>query len=221
MAGSSESSGQAATLRTRSAEDSDLHAGVPLSWSGSGRVARPAAWMVTGSIVLTVQRPSPSAIDRHSDGQRPPVIVSGAATRMSFMTSISDTNAASDAATQPETPRIGLQAVVLDTDDPKGLAEFYAALLGWEIEPPEDDWVTIVGGASGQLDFQLALNHKPPTWPDNSVPQQFHLDLHVDDLAEATAYAESLGARRATNGDHSPNFIVFLDPSGHPFCLCS
>jgi catechol 2,3-dioxygenase-like lactoylglutathione lyase family enzyme len=140
---------------------------------------------------------------------------------MSFMTSISDTNATSDAATQPETPRIGLQAVVLDTDDPKGLAEFYAALLGWEIEPPEDDWVTIVGGASGQLDFQLALNHKPPTWPDNSVPQQFHLDLHVDDLAEATAYAESLGARRATNGDHSPNFIVFLDPSGHPFCLCS
>ena len=176
--------------------------------------------MVTGSIVLTVQCPSLSVIDRHSDG-RPPVIVSGATTRMSFMTSISDTNAASDAATQPETPRISLQAVVLDTDDPKGLAEFYAALLGWEIEPPEDDWVTIVDGASGQLDFQLALNHKPPTWPDNSVPQQFHLDLHVDDLAEATAYAESLGARRATNGDHSPNFIVFLDPSGHPFCLCS
>ena len=198
--------------------------------------------MVTGSIVLTVQRPSLSVIDRPirllrrsqhraptptkrigllQSAKRPPVIVSGAATKMSFMTSISDTNAASDAATQPETPRIGLQAVVLDTDDPKGLAEFYAALLGWEIEPPEDDWVTIVDGSGGQLDFQLALNHKPPTWPDNSVPQQFHLDLHVDDLAEATAYAESLGARRAANGDHSPNFIVFLDPSGHPFCLCS
>ena len=51
------------------------------------------------------------------------------------------------------------------------------------------------------------------------VPQQFHLDLHVDDLDEAAAYAESIGARRAANGDHSPNFIVFLDPSGHPFCL--
>ena len=176
--------------------------------------------MVTGSIVLTVQRPSLSVIDRHSDG-RPPVIVSGATTRMSFMTSISDTNAASDAATQPEIPRISLQAVVLDTDDPQGLAEFYAALLGWEIEPPEDDWVTINGGTSGQLDFQLALNHKPPTWPDNAIPQQFHLDLHVDDLNEAAAYAESIGARRATDGDHSPNFIVFLDPSGHPFCLCS
>ena len=176
--------------------------------------------MVTRSIVLTVQRQSPSAIGCHSD-ERPPVKMSGAATKMSCMTSISDTNTASDAMTQPETPRISLQAVVLDTDDPQGLAEFYMALLGWEIEPPEDDWVTIKGGTGGQLDFQLAINHKPPTWPDNAIPQQFHLDLHVDDLNEAAAYAESIGARRAANGDHSPNFIVFLDPSGHPFCLCS
>ena len=69
--------------------------------------------------------------------------------------------------------------------------------------------------------FQLALNHKPPTWPDNAVPQQFHLDLQVDDLDAAAAYAESIGARRAASGDQSPNFIVFLDPSGHPFCLCA
>jgi hypothetical protein len=40
-------------------------------------------------------------------------------------------------------------------------------------------------------------------------------------MDEAGAYAESLGARRAATGDHSPDFIVFLDPSGHPFCLCS
>jgi predicted enzyme related to lactoylglutathione lyase len=140
---------------------------------------------------------------------------------MSFMTSISDPNGAADAATHAETPKISLEAVVLDTDDPRGLAEFYASLLGWEIASAEDDLVTIVGSASGQLDFQLALNHKPPTWPDNAIPQQVHLDLNVADLNEAAAYAESIGARRAANGDHSPNFIVFLDPSGHPFCLCS
>ena len=40
-------------------------------------------------------------------------------------------------------------------------------------------------------------------------------------MDEAGAYAESLGAHRAATGDHSPDFIVFLDPSGHPFCLCS
>jgi catechol-2,3-dioxygenase len=140
---------------------------------------------------------------------------------MWFMTSTSDTKAAVDAAAEVQTPRISLEAVVLDTDDPRGLAEFYAALLGWQISSIKDEWVTLVGSSSGQLDFQLALNHKPPTWPDNAIPQQFHLDLQVDDMAEAGAYAESLGAHRAATGDHSPDFIVFLDPSGHPFCLCS
>jgi predicted enzyme related to lactoylglutathione lyase len=109
----------------------------------------------------------------------------------------------------------------LDTDDPRRLAEFYSALLGWEIESVNDGWTTITGGPAGQMDFQLALNHKPPTWPDNAVPQQSHLDLQVDDLDQAAAYAESIGARRAVSGDHAPDFIVFLDPSGHPFCLCS
>jgi predicted enzyme related to lactoylglutathione lyase len=110
---------------------------------------------------------------------------------------------------------------VLDTDDPPGLAEFYTALLGWQIEETEDDWITIGGDSGTKIAFQLAMNHKPPTWPDNAVPQQFHLDLSVDDLEEAAAYAESIGARRASDGDHAPDWIVFLDPSGHPFCLCA
>jgi predicted enzyme related to lactoylglutathione lyase len=114
-----------------------------------------------------------------------------------------------------------MQTVVLDTDDPPRLAEFYTALLGWQNESTEEDWITIGDGAGTRMDFQLALNHKPPTWPDNAVPQQSHLDLDVDDLDQAASYAESIGARRAASGDHAPDFIVFLDPSGHPFCLCS
>jgi Glyoxalase-like domain len=92
---------------------------------------------------------------------------------------------------------------------------------GWRVEETEEDWITIGDDSGAQLAFQLALHHKPPTWPDNAVPQQFHLDLRVDDLDQAAVYAESIGARRAASGDHAPNFIVFLDPSGHPFCLCS
>jgi predicted enzyme related to lactoylglutathione lyase len=143
------------------------------------------------------------------------------------MTSTSDTSldpgaATSEAmSTSQERPKISLQSVVLDTDDPRRLAEFYTALLDWKVESIEDEWITITGGSAGQIDFQLALNHRPPTWPDNEVPQQSHLDLQVDDLDAAAAYAESLGARRAASGDHSPDFIVFLDPSGHPFCLCA
>ena len=145
------------------------------------------------------------------------------------MTSTSDTNAASSSVTSepiPATsassqPRISVANVVLDTDDPPRLAEFYTALLGWQVAETENDWITIKGDSGTEIAFQLALNHKPPTWPDNAVPQQLHLDLEVDDLEKAAAYAESIGARRAASGDHAPDFIVFLDPSGHPFCLCS
>ena len=138
------------------------------------------------------------------------------------MTSTSDSTAQPTSATSGVSrPSISLGDVVLDTDDPPRLAEFYTTLLGWQVVETEDDWITIADGPGARIAFQLALNHKPPTWPDNAVPQQFHLDLDVDDLDKAAAYAESIGARRAESGDHSPNFIVFLDPSGHPFCLCS
>jgi catechol 2,3-dioxygenase-like lactoylglutathione lyase family enzyme len=141
---------------------------------------------------------------------------------MSFMTSTSDSTAEPTSATSGASrPSISFGDVVLDTDDPPRLAEFYTTLLGWRVVETEDDWITIADGSGARIAFQLVLNHKPPTWPDNAVPQQFHLDLDVDDLDKAAAYAESIGARRAESGDHSPNFIVFLDPSGHPFCLCS
>jgi catechol 2,3-dioxygenase-like lactoylglutathione lyase family enzyme len=172
----------------------------------SGRVAIPAACMVMGSILV--------AGPEHE--------LSVAVARMLLMTSASDTNAEARGVTSATSrPSVSLDMVVLDTDDPPRLAEFYTTLLGWQVEETEDDWITIGGDSGTKIAFQLALNHKPPTWPDNAVPQQFHLDLEVDDLDAAAAYAESIGARRAASGDHSPNWIVFLDPSGHPFCLCA
>ena len=72
------------------------------------------------------------------------------------MTSTSDTNAATVGSTTSEPipatsasarPRISIETVVLDTDDPPLLAEFYAALLGWQIESTEEDWITIGDGS--------------------------------------------------------------------------
>ena len=64
------------------------------------------------------------------------------------------------------------------------------------------------------------MNHRPPTWPDNEVPQQFHFDFAVDDMDAAEAYAISIGARPVEGPEKSDGFRVYLDPSGHPFCLC-
>ena len=110
---------------------------------------------------------------------------------------------------------------VLDTPDPPRLAEFYAALLGWQVEQADDDWITIGGGGPGaRIAFQLAPDHVAPTWPDPAVPQQLHIDFDVDDLPAAAAFAESLGATRVSPPEVREGFVVFLDPSGHPFCLC-
>ncbi|WP_449061243.1 VOC family protein [Planomonospora algeriensis] len=116
-----------------------------------------------------------------------------------------------------------MRAVVLDCPDPNRLADFYSALLDWKITTVEDDWVTISGaGESERISFQKAPDHRPPDWPDPARPQQLHLDLTVDDPDEAEAAALALGAVKHTHQpDESGSFRVYLDPAGHPFCLCA
>lgn len=108
--------------------------------------------------------------------------------------------------------------VVLDTPEPRRLAEFYCALLGWRIVDEDEDWVTIRGTAEYGLAFQLAPDLVPPTWPDPAVPQQSHLDVTVDDLDAGEAAVLAIGAR--PTGVTAKGFRAYLDPSGHPFCLC-
>ncbi|MFC0005754.1 VOC family protein [Micromonospora siamensis] len=116
-----------------------------------------------------------------------------------------------------------LRSVVIDTPDPRGLAAFYGQLLGLpliEDNSDGDDWV-VLGGPPGHLPrlaFQKALDLRPPAWPDPERPQQFHIDVTVDDIEVAEKQALELGARRLP-GD-GEGFRVYADPSGHPFCLC-
>lgn len=108
---------------------------------------------------------------------------------------------------------------VLDCPDPRQLAEFYGALLDWKIERDEDDWCSIRAEYGASLQFQRVDPYTPPQWPGQVVPQQLHIDVDVDDLDQAEAAVLQLGA---TKHDHQPgtSFRVFLDPAGHPFCLC-
>lgn len=110
---------------------------------------------------------------------------------------------------------------VLDCPDPGALATFYGALLDW---PPKTDddgsWAEIRGAQPGEgMFFQRVEGYNAPRWPGQDVPQQAHLDVMVDDLDAAEAEVVKLGA---TKHEHQPGttFRVFLDPAGHPFCLC-
>lgn len=106
-----------------------------------------------------------------------------------------------------------LHHVVIDTRDPAALAGFYSELLGLPVTHTSDDWVVIAANdTTSGIAFQLAPDHRPPRWPDPKAPQQFHLDVMVDDVETAIGQVAALGGRQVRDE-------VFTDPAGHPFCL--
>jgi predicted enzyme related to lactoylglutathione lyase len=109
---------------------------------------------------------------------------------------------------------------VLDCPDPAVLAQFYSAVLGWDVVESDESMWFIRGEDGNSLGFQKVDGYRPPRWPDQDAPQQVHLDLPVDDLDAAETAVLALGA---TKHEHQPGttFRVFLDPAGHPFCLCA
>lgn len=133
-----------------------------------------------------------------------------------------DDDATSDGSGRPSRmPGIArMRAVVLDCPDPTALAEFYRELVGGEIVDADDDWVTL-RGEDVRLSFQRADGYAPPTWPSGERPQQFHIDVTVDDVDAAEVRVLAAGARKH---DFQPgereDWRVFVDPAGHPFCLC-
>ncbi len=128
-------------------------------------------------------------------------------------------------------PRMRVSGVVLATPNPLALAAFYERLLGWSITrqegprpgaAPEDGWAIMrpPDGTGVSLAFEYEEQYVPPVWPSEPGRQQLmeHLDIAVENLDEAVAWAVESGAAMA---DHQPqeNVRVMLDPAGHPFCL--
>ena len=112
---------------------------------------------------------------------------------------------------------------MLDCPDPHELAEFYRELVGGEISSSDDEWVVLRDGKEVRLAFQRAPGYQPPVWPSDDHGQQFHIDVTVDDIATAEPKVLALGARKhevQPGDDEGEPFRVYLDPVGHPFCLC-
>lgn len=107
---------------------------------------------------------------------------------------------------------------VLDCPDPGALARFYGAMLDWKVDV-SSDWADVRADYGQCISFQQVESYTPARWPAQDVPQQMHIDVIVDDLDAAEAAVLDLGA---TRHEYQPGtkFRVFLDPAGHPFCLC-
>jgi hypothetical protein len=113
----------------------------------------------------------------------------------------------------------------LDCQDPIALAAFYSKITGWPVQPlgdskPEEvTWLELLdeNGAT-RMGFQKIENYMRPTWPVGTVPQQLHLDFHVNNMEKARAELIAIGAVQAEY-QSAQHFQVFYDPEGHPFCL--
>ncbi len=119
-----------------------------------------------------------------------------------------------------------LQCIVLDCPEPAVLAQFYQALLGGEVDRPDPRWRVDADWSTLHVDnlvfaFQRATEYRPPHWPDPAFPQQFHLDLEVDDLAAAHQQVLAYGGRLLDPDIDGRGWRVYADPAGHPFCLLS
>jgi catechol 2,3-dioxygenase-like lactoylglutathione lyase family enzyme len=114
-----------------------------------------------------------------------------------------------------------ITTVNIGAPDPSALARFYEQLLGWPIAREEPDDVYLRNPAGGiALSFQREAGHVRPVWPGEASDQQMqmHLEIRVDDLPGALAYAVECGAV-AAEFQPQDDVRVCLDPAGHPFCL--
>jgi catechol 2,3-dioxygenase-like lactoylglutathione lyase family enzyme len=113
-----------------------------------------------------------------------------------------------------------LTAITLDCPDAKALAAFYHQATGLEIVSESDDDFSGLAGENGLfIGFQRVDDYQAPRWPQQSEPQQFHLDFAADDLDEAEALLLELGAAKPEFQPGGDRWRVFTDPAGHPFCL--
>lgn len=131
-----------------------------------------------------------------------------------------------------KSPRLELTSVTVGAPNPRELARFYATLLGGEItadeplregEPTDAGWAQVrISSDFGQitLNFEYESQWQAPVWPSQPGEQHItqHLDIQVDDLNAAVAWALECGARLDPYQPQD-SVRVMRDPAGHPFCL--
>jgi catechol 2,3-dioxygenase-like lactoylglutathione lyase family enzyme len=118
-------------------------------------------------------------------------------------------------------PSLKFQTVNIDCADAGAMADFWGKLLGWEVTWRDGGFILMRDPAGGAgLSFQERPDYTPPVWPEAPGKQEkmLHLEIKVDDLQAALAYALEAGGRLAEYQGRD-DVRVMLDPAGHPFCL--
>ena len=118
---------------------------------------------------------------------------------------------------------IKFEGVTIDALDPRGLAEFWAAVLGWKVGGELEEiemWIqpdTSDSVITGFPEILFLINTDA-----KRVKNRLHLDLRPDNQAEEVARLEKLGAKRIDIGQNQNErctWVVMADPEGNEFCV--
>jgi hypothetical protein len=115
---------------------------------------------------------------------------------------------------------IRIQCLCVDAAEPKKIASFWEAALGWRRTFDEDDEVCIEPPKGSPEDGVAPdiLFLKVPEGKE--LKNRLHLDLRPKDQAAEVARLEALGARRVDVGQGPEStWVVLADPDGNEFCV--
>jgi catechol 2,3-dioxygenase-like lactoylglutathione lyase family enzyme len=105
----------------------------------------------------------------------------------------------------------------IDCHEPRLLAEFWAAVLGWKVVDDDGDFVE-VADPDGSLPTLLFAKVPEP----KAVKNRLHIDVSPRDRdqAEEVERILALGATHADVGQGDDvSWVVLADPEGNEFCV--
>ncbi len=115
--------------------------------------------------------------------------------------------------------------IVIDCHRPRELAEFWCAVLDYEIIDVQDHFIEISGWRPTADAIRERVN--PPTLlfvrvPESkSVKNRLHIDVSPIDRGrdEEVERLLALGARHVDIGQGQQSWVVLADPEGNEFCV--
>ena len=113
---------------------------------------------------------------------------------------------------------IVVEAITFDCADPRRLAEFWAAVTGFQVQSESKSAGNKAGIKSDIPEFPRLLFIRVPE--GKTVKNRIHLDLQADDMEAEVARLAELGAS-VVEGHKRPDhtWTVLRDPEGNEFCV--
>src|SRR5579863_4964973 len=112
---------------------------------------------------------------------------------------------------------VRISCVCIDALDPHVVADFWVAVLGWEVVEDGDEGISLASPSRDLPTLDIL-----PVPEAKQVKNRLHLDLRADNTSfdAEVVRLEGLGARRVDVGQgEAVTWVVFADPEGNEFCL--